>query len=86
MSNDRAVTVRLFARAKDLAGAETLTVKVPDGAKIRELRSRIGAACPKLLPLLKHCALAVNEEFVGDDDALSPSQGEVVLLPPVSGG
>jgi molybdopterin converting factor subunit 1 len=77
--------VRLFARARDLAGADSIDVDLPAGATVGELRRRIGQACPTLAGLLAKSALAVNDEFA--DDALTvPVNAEVALLPPVSGG
>ncbi len=79
------VVVRLFARARDLAGADSLPVEVPDGATAGQLRRRLTAACPALNNLVGRCALAVNDEFA-DDGLTLPPGAEVALLPPVSGG
>ena len=79
------VTVRLFARAKDLAGADVLSVVLPDGARIADLRRGLAAEHPRLATLLRRSALAVNEEFADDSSPLLP-ETEVALLPPVSGG
>jgi molybdopterin converting factor subunit 1 len=77
--------VRLFARARDLAGAEALSLELPDGATVADLRRRLVEACPALAPLLPRCALAVDGEFA--DDALPLTEAaEVAVLPPVSGG
>lgn len=79
------VTVRLFARARDLAGADAVTVSLSDQATVGDLRRRLATERPALAPLLQRCALAVNEEFA--EDALTlPANAEVALLPPVSGG
>ncbi len=77
--------VRLFARAKDLAGAESLRLVLPQGATVADLRARLAAECPALAALLERCAIAVNDEFA--EDALTiPQPAEVAVLPPVSGG
>jgi molybdopterin converting factor subunit 1 len=79
------VTVRLFARARDLAGADAVGVALPPGATAGELRRRLAEEQPALAGLLWRSALAVNGEFA--DDALTlPHGAEVALLPPVSGG
>jgi molybdopterin converting factor subunit 1 len=77
--------VRLFARARDLAGADVLDVELPTGATVRELRQRIGVQCPRLAGLLERCAVAVDNEFAEDGLTL-PLGAEIALLPPVSGG
>jgi molybdopterin converting factor subunit 1 len=79
------IRVRLFARARDLAGADVVTVELPAGATVTDLRCRLGETCPALGPLLSRSAVAVNEEFARDDAVVLP-EAEVALLPPVSGG
>jgi molybdopterin converting factor subunit 1 len=79
------VRVRLFARARDLAGADVVSVELPAGATVAGLRAALGEACPKLGPLLPRSAVAVNEEFADDATPITPG-AEVALLPPVSGG
>lgn len=77
--------VRLFARAKDLAGAERIDVDLPPGTTVGELRWRIAEQYPALAGLLARSALAVNEE-IADDGLTLPVNADVALLPPVSGG
>lgn len=79
------VHVRLFARARDLAGADLLRVELPDGATVAGLRRRLAADHPALASLLERSALAVENEFAEDSLVLS-GDAEVALLPPVSGG
>jgi molybdopterin converting factor subunit 1 len=79
------VTVRLFARARDLAGADALVVELPAGATVAQLRGRLAERCPALAALLARSALAVDGEFAREDQPLDGA-GEVALLPPVSGG
>jgi molybdopterin converting factor subunit 1 len=77
--------IRLFARARDLAGADTVQVELSPGATVGELRRRLAAQHPALSRLLQHCVFAVNDEFAEDTQSL-PAHAEVALLPPVSGG
>jgi molybdopterin converting factor subunit 1 len=79
------VTVRLFARARDLTGADAVTVRLDPRATVAELRRRLAEEHPVLAGLLESSALAVNEEFAEDGLSL-PVGAEVALLPPVSGG
>jgi molybdopterin converting factor subunit 1 len=79
------VTVQLFARARDLAGASAVTVELAEGATVSELRRQLAERCPGLARLLEHSALAVNNDFA-DEAAAIPADAEVALLPPVSGG
>jgi molybdopterin converting factor subunit 1 len=77
--------IRLFARARELAGTDMLTLEVPAGIIVAELRQRLVAACPALAGLLPRCAVAVNDELA-DEDRTVPPEADVALLPPVSGG
>jgi molybdopterin synthase catalytic subunit len=77
--------VKLFARARDLAGTSELTLDLPEGAKVADLRKALALAHPKLTGLLERSAIAVNDDFAGDEQVLSPD-AEAALLPPVSGG
>jgi molybdopterin converting factor subunit 1 len=77
--------VKLFARARDLAGADEVSVSLPDGATVADLRRALASAYPALAGLLARSALAVANEFA-DDGQLVPPGAEVALLPPVSGG
>jgi molybdopterin converting factor subunit 1 len=79
------VSVRLFARARDLAGADAVRVELPDGATVADLRRRLAADYPALAGLLERSALAVDNDFA-DDSHVLPTNAEVALLPPVSGG
>jgi molybdopterin converting factor subunit 1 len=79
------VRVRLFARARDLAGTDVVAVTLPPGATVGDLRRRLAADHPALAGLVSRCAVAVDGEFAPDSLTL-PASAEVALLPPVSGG
>jgi sulfur-carrier protein len=77
--------VRLFARARDLAGKDTLSVELPNGSTVADLRCRLAVEWPVLRGLMERSAFAVGGEFAGDSLVLS-EDAEIALLPPVSGG
>jgi molybdopterin converting factor subunit 1 len=77
--------VRLFARARDLAGTETLSIDFKPGATIADLRQQLAAAQPALVDLLPRCALAIDAEFAEDAQTIAAG-AEIAVLPPVSGG
>ena len=79
------VKVHMFARARDLAGTSALTVELPEGATVADLRRRLASLCPALITLLQRSALAIDNDFANDSCTLS-ANSEVALLPPVSGG
>lgn len=79
------IHVRLFARARDLAGTDQIATELAEGVTVADLRRRLAADYPALASLLERSALAVENEFAADSLVLSPD-AEVALLPPVSGG
>jgi molybdopterin converting factor subunit 1 len=79
------VHVRLFARARDLAGTDSLRIELPDKATVADVRRRLAADYPPLAGLLERSALAVENEFAADSRTLT-ADAEIALLPPVSGG
>jgi molybdopterin converting factor subunit 1 len=79
------IRVRLFARARDLAGADAVDVDLPAGATVAGLRAQLAERVPALRDLLPRAAVAVNEDFADDDTPIPPGV-EVAIIPPVSGG
>jgi len=79
------VRVLLFAAARDLAGADTVTVELPAGATVADLRATLSKTFTALAPLLAKSAIAVNQDFAEDSHVLAATD-EVAVIPPVSGG
>lgn len=79
------VRVLLFARARELANRDAVTVELPAASTVAELRSRLAVQVPTLAALLARSAIAVNREFADDSTALREND-EIALIPPVSGG
>ena len=77
--------VLLFAIARDLAKADSITVDVRLPVTASELMSAIGVAEPALIPWLSCCRLAVNQSYVSSNQKLADIL-EIALIPPVSGG
>lgn len=79
------VTIRLFARLRDLAGAAELLREVPTGATVDTVWQTLAAEFPAMAPYRSSISAAVNADYarltavVGEGD-------EVAFLPPVSGG
>jgi molybdopterin converting factor subunit 1 len=79
------VTVRLFARLRDIAGAAELTREVAAGATIGSLWRDLATEYPDLDPYGRSISSAVNADYARMDQALHDGD-EVAFLPPVSGG
>jgi molybdopterin converting factor subunit 1 len=79
------VTVRLFARLRDIAGAADLAREAPAGSTVADIWRGLVNEFPEMAKYDSSISTAVNAEYakmtaaVADDD-------EVAFLPPVSGG
>ena len=79
------VTVRLFARLRDIAGASEMELEVPEGATAQHVWDALAARHPELGAYLTVSSCAVNEEYAAFATPLGDGD-EVAFLPPVSGG
>ncbi len=75
----------MFAVARQLAGADQVTVDLPAGSTVADLRNCLAMEHPDLAPLLPHVLFASGSEYVGDSKPLADAM-ELACIPPVSGG
>lgn len=79
------VRIRLFAVAQQLAGRDVISLEVPEGCTIGQLRARLAAEVPTLALVLPHVLFAVGTEYAKDDAAVAAGS-DIACIPPVSGG
>ena len=79
------VTVRLFARLRDIAGASELAREIVPGATIGSVWRQLATEYPALGPYERSISSAVNADYARMDTALRDGD-EIAFLPPVSGG
>jgi molybdopterin converting factor subunit 1 len=79
------ITVRLFARLKDIAGAPELTRDVPSGATIRTVWRMLVGEFPAMADYEQAISSAVNANYSRLDQTIADGD-EVAFLPPISGG
>lgn len=77
--------VKLFARARDVAGSETISVELPDESRVADLRSEIARQYPAMSSLATSLLVAVGTDYADETTVLSP-EADVACFPPVSGG
>lgn len=79
------VTVRLFARLRDIAGDAEIGRDVANGATIGTVWRQLAGEFPELAAYERSISAAVNADYARMDHVLSDGD-EVAFLPPVSGG
>jgi molybdopterin converting factor subunit 1 len=79
------VTVRLFARLRDLAGTAELARDVDSGATIGSVWTQLASEYPALAPYERSISSAVNADYARMDTLVHEGD-EIAFLPPVSGG
>ena len=79
------VTVKLFARMRELAGTSSMERDIPSGATIADLIEGLQQDFLQLTDVASHTVVAVNQEFA-DTNTLLAEGDEVAFFPPVSGG
>jgi len=79
------LTVQLFARARDLAGASSTELQLAPGATVADLLTVLTERHPALAPLRRSLLVAVNNDYVTPETVI-PEDAEIACFPPVSGG
>jgi len=79
------VTIHLFARLRELAGAEALAREAAAGATVADVWAALAAEFPAFEPYGRTVSAAVNDDYTPMRRHLQDGD-EVAFLPPVSGG
>jgi molybdopterin converting factor subunit 1 len=79
------VTVRLFARLRDIAGGAELTREAAAGATVASVWRALVQEFPGLAAYERSMSSAVNADYARMDHEVHDGD-EVAFLPPVSGG
>ena len=79
------VTVRLFARLRDLAGTGEMVREVPATSTVQTVWTSLKTEMPALGQYEGSMSVAVNAEYARMGTPLHDGD-EVAFLPPVSGG
>ena len=79
------IQVQFFSRLRDLVGAATMELEVPEQTTAGELLEVLYSKTPTLLDWDKSILVAAGVKFVPRDYVLKPGD-EVSIMPPVQGG
>lgn len=77
--------VQLFAAARDAAQESPLTMELPEGATVADLRVELVRVHPELKSLANILLVSVNNQYAADSETLSAGD-TIACFPPVSGG
>jgi MoaE-MoaD fusion protein len=78
------ISVRLFAGLRERAGAGSIEVELPDGARAGDVLAAMASTSVGALEP-GQCIVAINREYARPDHPVTAGD-EVALIPPVSGG
>jgi molybdopterin converting factor subunit 1 len=79
------VKVLFFAALRERAGSSALELELPKEMTVGELKNKLADEYPNLRQSLKAVLVSLDREYAFDD-AVIPSNAEIALFPPVSGG
>jgi molybdopterin converting factor subunit 1 len=79
------VTLRMFARLREISGKSELVVVRPAGSDAGSLWNDLAREYPGLAPYTGSVSCAINQEYAKLSTALQDGD-EIAFLPPVSGG
>jgi molybdopterin synthase sulfur carrier subunit len=78
------ITILSFGIAKEIFGASSIDIELPEGATTKDLKFFLEEKYPRLRALASYM-IAIDNEYSVDNQILS-SKNEVAIIPPVSGG
>ena len=79
------VRVKLFAIARELAGADSIELDLPTNATVASVRAALAQRLPRMAAGASHMLIAIDNQYVDDQTPIGPDQ-EIACIPPVSGG
>jgi len=79
------VKLLFFATIRDRAGAKSMELDIPEDLTIQGLKDRLASDIPTLKESMKSVLITINREYAFDE-AVIPTNAEIGMFPPVSGG
>lgn len=79
------IKLLFFATIRDRAGTKSLEMDIPVEMTIKGLKEKLSNDYPNLKDSMKSVLVTINREYAFDE-AVVPSNAEIGMFPPVSGG
>ena len=79
------VRVELYSRLKEVVGASTLELSLPEDATVNDLFEQLKGSYPQLRDFEKSTLFGIGVEFVDRNHPLNEGD-TIAIMPPVQGG
>lgn len=79
------VKLLFFATLRERAGARSMELEIPADLTIQGLKDKISNEFPNLKDSMSSVLITINREYAFDE-AVIPTNAELAMFPPVSGG
>jgi len=79
------ITVLFFATLRDHMGKKMMTMQLPQGAGVQDLKTSLAAQKPGTEAILDAALVSINREYAYKDEII-PDGAEIAFFPHVSGG
>lgn len=79
------VKLLFFATLRERAGARSMELDIPANLTIQGLKDKISNEFPNLKDSMSSVLITINREYAFDE-AVIPTNAELAMFPPVSGG
>ena len=79
------IKLLFFATIRDRVGARSLEMDIPIEMTVQGLKDKLSADYPNLKESMQSVLISINHEFAFGD-ANIPTNAEIGMFPPVSGG
>ncbi len=79
------IKVLFFATLRERVGTKSVELEIPANMTVQALKDKLAGDYPNLKESMRTVLVSVNKEYVFGEAAI-PSDAEVALFPPVSGG
>jgi MoaE-MoaD fusion protein len=79
------IKLLFFATLRDRAGVKSLELDVPIDLTVQNLKDKLAMDYPNLKESMHSALITINREYAFDE-AVIPTNAEIGMFPPVSGG
>jgi sulfur-carrier protein len=79
------VRAEFYSRLREIVGASSVEMTLPEGAYVRELVEKLFSEHPRLRDFEKSTLFGIGVEFVDDNHPLREGD-TIAIMPPVQGG